>query len=244
MPQRIKQCAWEIYLKNMRNIYQNAALYYGIRFAFAFFFDNTIGQPFLHVLAGMLWMLALAPLDLWWRKSLLELVKGECLPPESFFSLYKEDMLCRKAFAIQFLCQGLNLWFWGIGYGISAAGENVVLLFLGRGISLFYWVTPFLLSLAAQPVYVSVLITSKKLPRLLLDCWNALAGRRGELLHLWLSLAGWLILLLASDLLSVAADAWAVSLMFYFIKGLACIVLLPYVTLCGIFFSLRVIEGS
>lgn len=242
MPQRIKQCAWEIYLKNMHNIYQNAALYYGIRFAFAFFLDSTVKQPFLKALTGTLWLLALAPLDLWWRKSLLELVKGERLPPGSFLSLYKEDALCRKAFIVQLFCQGLNLWFWGVGYGISATGGNIFSLLLGRVISLFYWITPFLLSLAVQPLYVGMLIMPGKLPRLLSHCWNALAGKRGQLLRLWLSLGGWLSLLLASDLLVAAAGLWPVSLMFYFVRTLACIVLLPYVTLCGIFFSLRVIE--
>lgn len=113
---------------------------------------------------------------------------------------------------------------------------------LGRIISMLYWATPFLLSLAVQPLYVGMLIMPGKLPRLLSGCWNALAGKRGELLRLWLSLAGWLALLLASDFLVAAAGFWPVSLMFYFVRALACIVLLPYVTLCGIFFSLRVIE--
>lgn len=239
LPHQIKQCAWEIYLKNINNIYKNATVYFAIRFATIFFLGRIVCQPFLRVLTESVWVLALAPIDLWWKKSMLELIKGDSLPVQSCISLYRQKHLCRNAILLQLACQALNLWFWGIGFGLSSGMSRSVFSIAG----LLFWLTPFLLSLAIQPVYVKLLMSpARPFSRLLVFSWKAMKGWRGALVRLWISLTGWLVLLLVSNFLTHAGDFWLVSLLFYIIQGIACVTILPYIVLCGIFFSLRVID--
>lgn len=241
MPEQIKRCAWEIYLKNMGNIYKNAALFFGIRFAFPLLLSLSPMQPLLRFLAEALWLLALVPLELWWRKSLLELVKGERLVPSSCLSLYREDRLCRNGLVLQAACQALNLWFWGVGWGIASNGAGAAIL--GQGVALLCWTTPFLLSLAVQPVYVGMLIApGKPLPKLLSGCWKAMRGQRRALWRLWLVLAGWLALPLLCDFFLTLSRYWPLALLFQLLEAFACVTVLPYVVLCGSFFSLRVLK--
>lgn len=239
MPELIKRCAWEIYLNNMGNICRNAALFFGIRFSVPLLLSLSAMQPFLRFLAEVLWLLALVPLELWWRKSLLELVKGERLTPASCFSIYRDDRMCRNGLALQAACQALNLWFFGVGWGIASGGATG----FGQFTALFCWATPFLFSLAIQPVYVDLLITpGKSLPQLVSGCWKAMRGQRGGLAKLWLSLGGWIALLLLCSLFLALSRFWAVALLFQFLEALACVFVLPYLSLCGIFFALRVLE--
>lgn len=238
MPRQIKQCAWEIYLGNMENIYGNAAVFFAIRFMMAFPLEAMAASPFLRVLGGMLWLVALAPLELWWRKSLLELVKGDRLRPGSCLSLYGDDRLCWKSILLALFCQGIALWFWGVGAGVAAGGAQM----LGEGIAWFRRLTPFLFALAVQPMYVGLLLSpGVPLGRQLVSAWKQTEGHRGELLRLWLSLGGWLSLLLITNLLSLFSQG-LIILLFWCIQGLACVVVAPYLTLCEIFFSLRLIK--
>lgn len=238
MPRQIKQCAWEIYLGNLGNIYRNTAVYFGIRFVLAFPLEGMSESLFVRFFGGTLWLLALAPLELWWRKSLLDLIKGERLRPSSCLSLYGDDRLCPKAFLLTLLCQGISLWIWGVGAGISSIGARS----LGQGVAWLRGLTPLIFALAVQPVYVSLLLApAKPLGRQLVSAWTLTEGYRGELLRLWLSLGGWLLPLLAANLLTFVSHGF-VSLLFWCIQGLACVIFAPYFVLCGIFFSLRLIK--
>lgn len=241
MPRQIKQCAWEIYLKNIFHIYQNTAVYFGIRFFVAFLIRQLPLHPFFHQVIGIIWILSLVPMDLWWRKSLVDLIKEEKLIPKNIFSFYQNDSLCQKGLLAQIFCEGGNLWFWGIGSGLRAGEEAAGILgyifeFLGLAV-------PFLFALLIQPFYVSILVSPQKnLSSLLSLSWKAMRGKRKELLSLWGSLIPWLALLLLSGILAHISHLWLTSLLSYGIMLLACVSVLPYVTLCGIFFSLRILK--
>lgn len=241
MPRQIKQCAWEIYLKNIFHIYKNTAFYFGIRFFVAFLIGQLTLHPFLRQIIGIVWTLSLVPMDLWWRKSLVDLIKEEKLLPKNIFSFYQNNSFCQKGLFAQVLCEGGALWFWGIGSGLRA-GEGAA-NFFGVGFEFLGLTVPFLFALLIQPFYVSILVSPQKtLSSALSLSWKAMKGKRKDLLSLWASLIPWLLLLLLSGILTDISHLWLTSLLSYGIMLLACVSILPYVILCGIFFSLRILK--
>lgn len=243
MQQKTKLCAWEIYLKNIRDIYSHAAFYFGVRFGLVFILTQAVPHPIFQLLFGVLFAFALTPLEFWWRNSLLEAIKDQTVSLKSWSVFYKKEVLCKKAMCLQGLYQAVFLWLWGVGYGLRMGQADVTSRVLGGLFAGLCWFIPFFLALMVQPIYVNLLLSPETaFAKQLLFSWRLMKGERQNLLRMWCAMIGWILLMALPNALLLASNHWVVLLLFYLAQWLACTIAAPYLALAGAFFSLRLLS--
>lgn len=246
MLRQIRECSWELYMKNMPAVYRVTALYAGVYFLGRFCLYAAIPGTMIRALFLLAWSILTVPLFLWWENALLSMVKEETVPLRSCLTYYGNEHAFGKG-ALLILCRsGITFWFWGMGYGLyygAAAGQTVLLPVVSRMLLLCAELAPFILELAVQPVYVLLVLNPKKrFSKMLAVSWKCMKGQRESLLRLYLSLICWYaVFWLIKLFLSLSGNA-AWVLLAHVLWMLAALAIWPILAFCQIFFSLRVLE--